>query len=68
MKVNKKMQLLSCIDDYTRENGYPPTIRELCALLGYRSTSSVHAYIRQLQEDGLLSYEASKPRTLTVAR
>lgn len=68
MTANKKFQILNCIEDYIRKNGYSPTIRELCELLGYRSTSSVHAYIRQLSDDGFLTYESSKPRTLTITR
>jgi repressor LexA len=60
-------KVLESIRTFTGKKGYPPTIRELCALVGLRSTSSVHYYIRALQAEGRLNSEMTKPRTLTVA-
>ena len=36
------------------DEGYPPTIREICSELGIRSTSTVHRYINRLAEEGYL--------------
>ena len=30
----KQILILNCIENFTKENGYPPTIRELCKLSG----------------------------------
>ena len=32
------------------EHGYPPSVREICAEVGLRSTSTVHAHLKKLQE------------------
>lgn len=48
MKETKKTHLLDSIEQFTAENGFPPTIRELCGLMGYHSPSTVHGYVKQL--------------------
>lgn len=63
---SKKMDILECIQNYSRKHGFPPTVRELCEMTGFKSTSTIHRYIVQLKEDGLLESEVSKPRTLTI--
>lgn len=62
----RKMEILHCIRIYTNNKGFPPTVRELCAMTGLKSTSSVHNYLVQLKEDGLIETAESKPRTITI--
>ncbi|MBR6872016.1 MAG: transcriptional repressor LexA [Ruminococcus sp.] len=43
--------------DYVKqriEDGYAPSIREICAEFGFRSTSTAHRYINSLKDKGLL--------------
>ncbi|MDH7568854.1 MAG: transcriptional repressor LexA [Armatimonadota bacterium] len=37
---------------FTRENGYSPSVREICRALGLRSTETVHRHLVQLEEEG----------------
>lgn len=62
----RKMEILRCIRTYTDNKGFPPTVRELCSMTGLKSTSSVHNYLVQLKEDGLIDTAESKPRTITI--
>jgi repressor LexA len=48
-------KVLGAIADYTREVGYPPTIRELATLFKYRSTNTVAFHLDNLRRDGLLT-------------
>lgn len=48
------------------EKGYPPTVREICAALGVKSTSTVHADIDALQKKGFLKKDPAKPRALMI--
>lgn len=36
------------------QNGFPPTVREICKELGIKSTSTVHKYLNQLEEKCLI--------------
>lgn len=65
-RTSRKMDILSCIQSYSEQKGFPPTVRELCLMTGLKSPSSVHHYIVQLKEDGFLESDESKPRTLTI--
>ncbi len=62
----KEHKMLVCISEWTDRYGFPPTMRELQIALGYRSSASVHYHIKRLASAGIISYEASKPRTLHV--
>ena len=46
------------------EKGYSPTVREICAALNIKSTSTVHSDIKTLEEKGLVKKDPAKPRTV----
>lgn len=49
-----------------RENGYPPTLREIGEELGIRSTNGVNDHLKALERKGYLSREDLKSRALRV--
>ena len=46
------------------EKGYSPTVREICQALNIKSTSTVHADIKALEEKGLVRKDPAKTRTV----
>ena len=66
--TKSQCQVVEEIRVFIEENGYSPTIRELCEILGYKSTSTVHAHLQHLRKAGLITYEATKPRTIAICR
>ena len=48
------------------ENGYAPSVRDIAAALGIKSTSSVHAYLHGLEKNGYITQEEGKRRTLRL--
>ena len=63
-----RRQILRAIVACTRDHGYPPTVRELCAKVGLSSTSSVQHHLLWLEKHEYLWRDGSKARTLTVTR
>ncbi|MDR1438756.1 MAG: transcriptional repressor LexA [Clostridiales bacterium] len=62
-----KIQLvLAYVNEYVMQNGYPPSVREICAALQFKSTSTVHSYLKCLEADGRIKKSPSKPRALKV--
>lgn len=51
---------------YTRERGYPPSVREIGAAVGLASPSTVHMHLKVLQERGYIRRDSKKPRTIEV--
>ena len=48
------------------ENGYAPSVRDIVADLGIKSTSSVHLYLHNLEAKGFIEQVAGKKRTLRI--
>lgn len=63
----KSQEILSFVDQYVQENGYAPSIREIGAAVGLRSTASVSYHLQQLQEKGLLQTSGAKGRKRAIA-
>lgn len=51
---------------FTAERGYSPSIRELCAITGLSSSSTVHCHITAIQKKGVLHRGKSLPRSIVV--
>ena len=61
-----QQKILDFIKSEIEEKGYPPSVREICAAVGLRSTSTVHAHLNHLEEQGLIRRDSTKPRALEV--
>jgi repressor LexA len=61
-----RQSILTFIEEYTLDNGYPPSVREICAAVGLRSPSTVHSHIRILQEEGYLNKGEKSSRSLSL--
>ena len=48
------------------ENGIVPSVREICAQLGIKSTSSVHRYLNSLQEKGYIEKADNLNRSIRL--
>lgn len=48
------------------QNGIPPTVREICAATGIKSTSTVHAILNTLEEQGYILRDAKYSRAIRL--
>lgn len=66
-KMNdKQSEILNYLKSEIKSKGYPPSVREICAAVGFRSTSTVHGYLKQLEEKGFIRRDPAKPRAIEV--
>ena len=63
---HKRLQILDCIINFSKENGFPPTVRELCKLVGLNSSSTVHRHLNKLEQSGYIKRHPTKPRAISV--
>lgn len=63
---NKSQMILDFVNQFVQENGFAPSIREIGAAVGLRSTASVSYHLSQLQEKGLLASPGQKGRKRAV--
>lgn len=63
---NKAQQILDFVNQFAQENGFAPSVREIGAAVGLRSTASVSYHLQQLQEKGLLQAPGAKGRKRAI--
>ena len=59
---NKAELIIEYVNQFIQENGYSPSVREIGAAVGLRSTASVSYHLQALQEKGLLQSPGTKGR------
>jgi|LSQX01.2.fsa_nt_gb repressor LexA len=62
----KEKQILNFLHKQVQEKGYPPSVREICKAVGFRSTSTVHRYLERLMRYGIIHKDPTKPRALKI--
>lgn len=66
-RISKKQkEILEYIKERILEKGYPPSVREICAAVNLRSTSSVHSHLETLEKNGYIRRDPTKPRTIEI--
>lgn len=62
-RTSDKAQLIvDYVNQFIQENGYSPSVREIGAAVGLRSTASVSYHLQALQDKGLLQAPGAKGR------
>ena len=63
---DKEARILDYVNQFTQENGYAPSVREIGAAVGLRSTASVTYHLQHLQEKGALLSTDTKGKKRAV--
>ena len=59
---NKADLIMDYVNQFIQENGFSPSVREIGAAVGLRSTASVSYHLQALQEKGLIQAPGAKGR------
>lgn len=54
--------------EFINDNGFSPSVREICAKLNIKSTATAYSYLERLKERGLLCMSPLKKRAITVSK
>ena len=54
------------IRDYIEQHQISPSVRDICAGVGLKSTSSVHTYLKQLDSQGIIEYRPGLRRAIVI--
>ena len=68
-ELNKREKaILKFIEKKIKEDGYPPSVREIGKAVGLSSTATVHGYLAKLRSKGYIKKEEKKGRTLKLLK
>lgn len=59
-------RVYSYVKQYIHENALSPSVRDICKGAGLKSTSSVHAYLKKLDELGMIEYRPGMRRAIIL--
>jgi|LGVF01.2.fsa_nt_gb repressor LexA len=64
--TEKQLNILKYIQSEVQKKGYPPSVREIGAAVGLKSTSTVHGHLSRLEAKGYIRRDPTKPRAIEV--
>lgn len=64
--TDKQQRVLDYVRQQIKEEGYAPSVREICKALDLKSTSTVHGYLARLKKKGLIEKVDMKSRTIRL--
>ena len=62
----RQKQILTCIQQHMDAHGYPPTVREIGTAVNLSSSSTVHAHLKSLEEQGHILRDAVLTRAIKL--
>lgn len=66
-KIDDKLEKVHAfLKRYQQEYGFPPSVREICAALGIKSTATAHYYLDKLEQRGILQKSGNKNRAIIL--
>ncbi len=65
-ELTKKQKAVLDFLQERAQDGLPPTVREICTAAGIKSTSTVHAYLKTLEDEGYISRQSGLNRAIRV--
>ncbi len=64
--TGRQAQILSFLCAYQEEHGQPPTLREVMARFGFKSTNAVVCHLKPLVRKGVLTHDPFTSRAFQV--
>ena len=62
--TERQRTVYDAIVAFQRQNGYSPTVRDLCKAVGLKSTATMARHLHRLQEGGYIKWVCGKGRTI----
>lgn len=60
--------IFDCIVDYIDENGYAPSVRDICERVNLSSPSTVKRHLDNLRKKGYIKVDSMKARAIVVVK
>ena len=64
--LNEKQQKVLAFVKERLQDNIPPSVREICEATGIKSTSTVHAYLKRLEDDGYIDRRSGLNRAIRL--
>lgn len=65
-KVDRSEKIFEFMQKFIAENGYSPTVREICKACDIKSTATVFTYLNQLADSGVINKVDNRNRAVSL--
>jgi repressor LexA len=65
--TTEQYRVVSYIQTYRAQNGFPPTVREIATALGYKSPNNVRQHLRLIEQKGFIRLLPGKARGIEIS-
>jgi repressor LexA len=62
----RQKEILKFIINKVEKLGYPPTVREIAAAISLKSSATIHAHLKRLEDLGFIKRNPLKPRAIEI--
>lgn len=66
MLTDREASIMEFIKSRVKAKGYPPSVREIGLAVGLKSSSTVHGYLKRLEDKGYIRRDPTKPRAVEL--
>lgn len=66
--MGRHEQILEFIKSFTKNKGYPPTVREIAIGVGLSAASTVHEHLERMEAKGLIERDKTLPRAIRIVQ
>ncbi|HOV78813.1 MAG TPA: transcriptional regulator [Bacillota bacterium] len=63
-----QQKIYNAIREFIQVKGYSPSVREIGAIVGLRSSATIHEHLTKIRRQGYIDFEPGKSRTLRVLK
>ncbi len=64
--TEKQKRVWKYLQDVVSSRNYPPSVREICQAMGFKSSSTAHAYLSILEKKGYIRKDSTRPRAIEL--
>ncbi|MFZ5644202.1 MAG: transcriptional repressor LexA [Bacillota bacterium] len=64
--TSREAAIVEFIKNNIKTRGYPPSVREIGLAVGLKSSSTVHGYLKRLEDKGFIRRDPTKPRAVEL--
>lgn len=56
------------VKEFIEKNGYSPSVREICDILGYSSPATAETHLQKLKDKGYITFIEKRSRTIRIIK
>ena len=64
--TDQQQRVLTFLEDFSREKGFPPTLREIGEAIGLTNVNAVRGHVTALEKKGYIAKEPDKARSIRI--